>query len=448
MIDSWAGREGGHAPARASRRTVLAGAGALAASGLLAACGAQQTTTQGAAQSLQPATIRFTPANGPGGDVNTFEPLYAQYMQERPNIKIEPEIIGEGGWEKVNAILMADSAADVTRINDDSVYQWGTSGKLVHLDPLVAKSMKREDYFPPTWQAMSVDGKLFSMQPHFGVNLFVYNKALFQRAGVTAPTEWGKTWDWNTFVTNARKIAALGGPAGSGSEVAAMTFPANYAIPLVWGNGTRQYNSDETKCAFNTREAAEILTDVQELIHVHKVLMYGQNSAQLFQAGRLGMNWGDPQFGTRMPAEIQWDIMPTPKTKKEVYQEGFVRTFAIPKSTKSVDAAWDFMHWLMKQKAQVHLGQAGYGVPALKAAGDPTYKEGPLKDKNWKLIPEGLNHDVPLANNPIGQTFKDQFSKGPTDRFFKGELKASDLLQEGCQNVDNKIRELSWKKKG
>jgi ABC-type glycerol-3-phosphate transport system substrate-binding protein len=125
-----------------------------------------------------------------------------------------------------------------------------------------------------------------------------------------------------------------------------------------------------------------------------------------------------------------------------------VRTFAIPKSTKEVDASWDFMRWLMTLPAQVHLGRAGYGVPGLKAAGEPTFREGPLKDTNWRLVPEGLNHDVPLANNPIGQTFKDQFSKGPTDRFFKGEIKAQDLLLNGCQEVDNKIRELSWKKKG
>lgn len=428
-----------------TRRVAVSSGATLFGAALLAACGGTTATTQQASQTLKPATIRFTPASGPGGDVDTFDPLYAQYMAEKPNIKIEPEIIPEGGWTKVNALLMAESAADVTRINDDSVYQWGSSGKLLHLDPYVAKSMKREDYFPPEWQAMTVDGKLYSMQPHFGVNLFVYNKALFQKAGITAPTDWKKTWDWSTFVTNARKIAGLGSP---GSEVYAMTFPANYAIPLVWGNGTRQYNADETKCAFNTKEAAEILTDVQELIHVHRVLTYGQNSSQLFQAGRLGMNWGDPQFGTRMPPEVQWDIMPTPKTKKEVYQEGYVRTFAIPKSTKEVDAAWDFMRWLMQMKAQVHLGQAGYGVPALKAAGDPTYKEGPLKDKNWKLVPEGLNHDVPLANNPVGQTFKDQFSKGPTDKFFKGEIKSNELLLNGCQEVDNKIRELSWKKKG
>ncbi len=435
----------GHAARPSTRRTLFArGAATLAAGGVLAACGGAQTTPA-ASRTLKPATIRFTPANGPGGDVNTFAPLYAQYMEERPNIKVEPEIIGEGGWEKVNAILMAESAADVTRINDDSVYQWGTSGKLLHLDPYINRSMKREDYFPPEWQAMLVDGKQYTMQPHFGVNLFVYSTNLFKQAGVATPTDWNKTWDWNTFVTNARKIAGLG---RAGSEVYALSFPVNYFIPLVWGNGVRQYNNDETRCAFNTPAAAEILQEVQDLLHVHKLLVYGANSAQLFGASRLAMNWGDPQFGTRLPPEIQWDLMPTPKSKKEVFQEGFVRTFAIPKSTKEVDAAWDFMHWLMKQKAQVHLGQAGYGVPALKAAGDPTYKEGPLKDKNWKLIPEGLNHDVPLANNPVGQTFKDQFAKGPAERVFKGEMKVMEALQVGCQDVDNKIRELNWKKKG
>ena len=148
---------------------------------------------------------------------------------------------------------MADSAADVARVNDDSVYQWGSSGKFAALDALVDRSLKRDDYFPPEWRDMLVDGKLYTTQPHFGVNLLVYNTGLFQKAGVTAPTEWSKTWDWATFVANARKLATPN--ASPGQEVFAMTFPANYVIPPVWGNGGRQYAADETRCAFNSQEA-------------------------------------------------------------------------------------------------------------------------------------------------------------------------------------------------
>ena len=426
-----------------TRRTVLATAVPAVAAGALAACGGESTP---AAKSLAPATIRFTPANGPGGDVLAFEPLLPQYMAERPNVKVELEVVAEGGWTKVNALLMADSAADVMRVNDDSVYQWGSSRKLTHLDPFINKSMKREDYFPPEWKDMLVDGKQYSMQPHFGVNLFVYSTDLFKKAGLTAPADWNKTWDWQTFVEACRRLATPNAPPGQ--ETFAVTFPANYVVPLVWGNGGRQYTADEMKCVFNSKEAFEILQEVQDLIWVQRLFVYGQNGSQLFGAGRLAMNWGDPQFGTRLPPEVQWDLMPTPKSKKEVFQEGYVRTFGIPSSTKNVDASWDLMRWLMLQKAQVHLGQAGYGVPALKSAGDPTFKEGPLKDKNWKLIPEGLNHDVPLANNPIGQTFKDQYTKGPADEFLKNKMPTREMLDFGCQEVDNKIRELSWKKKG
>jgi hypothetical protein len=56
---------------------------------------------------------------------------------------VELEVIAEGGWTRVNALLMADSAADVMRVNDDSVYQWGSSRKLTHLDPFINKSTPR-----------------------------------------------------------------------------------------------------------------------------------------------------------------------------------------------------------------------------------------------------------------------------------------------------------------
>ena len=92
--------------------------------------------------------------------------------------------------------------------------------------------------------------------------------------------------------------------------------------------------------------------------------------------------------------------------------------------------------------------RAGYGVPALKAASDPVFVEGPFKDKNWKLIPDGLNYDVPLANNPIADQFKNELTRIPAERFLANEIKAREFLDQGCQEVDNKIRELGWRKKG
>ena len=63
---------------------------------------------------------------------------------------------------------------------------------------------------------MVVDGKLYSMQPHFGVSLFVYSKTPFQKAGLTAPTEWKQTWGWDTFVANMAQDGLPGGPRGRG----------------------------------------------------------------------------------------------------------------------------------------------------------------------------------------------------------------------------------------
>jgi ABC-type glycerol-3-phosphate transport system substrate-binding protein len=441
-----ANEEGAPMERMSRRRAAQAGArgaGGALAGALLAACGGRSTPSE---KTIPPASLRFLASSGPG-EVPLFEPLLPLYMEERPNVKVELEVISEGGWNKVNALLVADAAPDVSRVNDDSVYFWGSQGKLLHLDPYVDRTMKRDAYFPPAWQAMAVDGKLYSLQPHLGVNLFVYNVATFGRAGVAAPTEWSKTWDWPTFVTNLRKLSTPS--AAPGQESYGLAVPTNFLTPLVWGNGARQYNADETRCAWNSREAVEILQEFQDLMHVHRLVVPpGQNAAQLFGSGRLAMNWGDPGFGTRQPPDVPWDLMPTPKTKQTAVQEGYVRTFAIPASTAHVDASFDLLKWLMESKAQVHLGRGGYGVPALKAASDPVFKEGPLKEKNWRLIPEGLNYDVPLANNPIADQFKNEFTREPAERFLRNESTAREFLDQGCQEVENKIRELSWKKKG
>ncbi|MGH2371228.1 MAG: extracellular solute-binding protein, partial [Chloroflexota bacterium] len=375
---------------RTRRGVVLSGVAGVGGAAL-AACGAGGSGGAATTKTVAPVSLRFLASSG-AGEVPMFEPLLPQFMEARPNASVQLEVISEGGWNKVNALLVADSAPDVTRVNDDSVYYWGSQGKLLHLDPYVDKTMKRDAYFPPEWTAMSVDGKLFSLQPHFGVNLFVYNTSLFTEAGVVAPTAWRTTWEWNTFVGNLRKLATPTAPPGL--QVYGVAFPVNYLTPLVWGNGGRQYNADQTQCTWNSTQAVAILQEVQDLMHVHRLaLPPGQGGAkEHFSSGRLAMNWGSPGFGTQMPPELQWDLMPTPKSKKAAFQEGYVRTFAIPMAGKHHDASFDLLKWLLELKAQVHLGRAGYGVPALKAASDPVFKEGPFKDKNWRLIPDGLNY--------------------------------------------------------
>jgi hypothetical protein len=69
-------------PGAGSRRALLRRGAVLTALALpgaaLGACG-QPGGTEQASQTLKPATIRFTPANGPGTDVRAFEPPLPMY---------------------------------------------------------------------------------------------------------------------------------------------------------------------------------------------------------------------------------------------------------------------------------------------------------------------------------------------------------------------------------
>jgi HTH-type transcriptional regulator/antitoxin HigA len=95
-------RDGARPETRAGGET-RRGLGAASAAGLgalaLAACGGAPASPQ-ASQTLKPATIRFTPANGPGSDVRQLEPLLARpalSAAERAYVDLLSDLLAD--WE-------------------------------------------------------------------------------------------------------------------------------------------------------------------------------------------------------------------------------------------------------------------------------------------------------------------------------------------------------------
>ena len=156
-----------------------------------------------------------------------------------------------------------------------------------------------ENYSAGTLEAVSSDGKLYAVPMSFSTCILIYNKALFDQAGIAYPTN---DWTWADVQTAAEAIKALG------DDIWGFYQPISYNefYKSVKGNGGSLLNDDYTAFTANSPENVEVLDAMIKRVrgenHVQPTAeeMAGRGDWDLFTEGKLGMIitgiWGFPTF--------------------------------------------------------------------------------------------------------------------------------------------------------
>ena len=190
----------------------------------LAACGSSQST---------------------GEDGNTeitvwgWEPLLKQvvpgFEKEHPNIKVKLTNAGTNTKEYTalsNAVSAGSGAPDLVQLDYNAIPQFALTDSLEDLsqygsDAIIGKFTKGAR------SAVTVEDKVYGLPLGSGPMALFYNKAVFDKAGVTAPP---KTWD--EFYEAARKIRA------AGSYITSDSGDAGFALSMIWQAGGAPFKVD------------------------------------------------------------------------------------------------------------------------------------------------------------------------------------------------------------
>lgn len=159
-------------------------------------------------------TLRIASMFGGGDDGQYFRQQFTEVFEyANPNIKIEfvPTIDDKyrfgGGpqqgekmpdpYEKLKEAMQGDNPPDVVMVDFGHLPELVSSSLLAPLDPLIQKDkFDTSDIVPAVLDGIksaSTDGKLYALAPTFQSSALIYNKKLFQDAGVTFPTD-NMTW--------------------------------------------------------------------------------------------------------------------------------------------------------------------------------------------------------------------------------------------------------------
>ena len=287
---------------------------------LLTACGGNNTannagnggdSTQNDTQddtAAEPVTITYCNFNSSGGNEETLAKMVAAFESEYPNIKVEVETIGyDDYFTQMQTRVAGGTAPDCYELNIENFAAYANKGMLAEITGVDVSGLN-----DTALNAFKVDGKQYGLPESFSNVVLIYNKDLFDQAGVDYPTD---DWTQADVQEAAEKIRALG------DDIFGIWQPITYNefFKVVAQYGGALLNEDKTEFTINSPEnleAATVLVDrvLVSNVQPNAVQQGGMGDWDMFMSGRLGMIptgiWAFQTFTDG--CDFAWDIAVEP----------------------------------------------------------------------------------------------------------------------------------------
>ncbi len=334
---------------------------AIAAIALVAAACTSNDTSSSGAPSSGGEPIDITMWHGYGkvidnqGQTNfeakSLTDLVDQYNAMNTGVHVTLDYIGsnDNAYQKLTVALQGGLQPDIT-------YQYGTSMASLATVPSIMDLTDRvqdpafnwNDFSEGARAAATVDGQVYGIPALIDNLAIVYNKDLFEAAGVDEPTA---DWTWDDFRAAAK---ALTDPS---KQQYGFAFPVDGTEDTVWHYDAMLWeangdilNADNTEAAFNAPAGVQALTTLQQMAVTDKSVFLDQQNVgkidNLFNAGRIAMDVTGPWALSGYP-DINYGVQIMP-----MYDGGSHATIAGPdmwvmfdNGDGKADAAWQFMQW-------------------------------------------------------------------------------------------------------
>jgi multiple sugar transport system substrate-binding protein len=373
-----------------TRKLVPALIGALAASALAAGCGSGSGGNGGTT-----AIVWHGETDVSGKSLTA---LGKKWNAGHPKQKVK--LVFDGGSDGV----LQKTVAGFTAGNyPDMAYQFGSSAaqlvrqpKLVDLTKVVKKpDFGWDDFYPSEQQAATVGNKVVGVPALVDNLAVVYNKKMFQAAGVPVPTA---TWSWDDFRSAAAKLTDPSTKTygwayvNDGSEDTVWRY-----LALLWQAGGDLLNSDNTKPAFDSAAGRTSLQLLQDMAVKDKSVYLDNgngNYLNLFNSGKIGMLWTGPWDLSSINKDVDYGValLPGYNGNHETIS-GPDLWMAFNHSAARTKTTLAFMKWLTSPKVHMQYALATGNLPIRKSETQlPEYQDFLKKYPGNKVFVQNLDN--------------------------------------------------------
>jgi multiple sugar transport system substrate-binding protein len=285
------------------RRTI---GGAIAAMVLVAGAATHQ-----AGATAEEVTLSYFTFSAAPDHLEDLDTIVAAFEAEHPNVQIEVQTAAFADYfTSLQTQIAGGSAPDTFELNYENFVTYARSGALLDLSPYVGDTIDPARYYPLALEGFTDEGTQFGLPATFSTVVLIYNRALFDAAGLDYPTS---DWTWDDYTAAAEALTdADAGVYGGFQPVTFFEFYKSLAQA-----GGEFFDADGN-AAFNSPEgvaAAEWLTSKPGTVMPTLADIGGTPDfdTALFTSGKLAM-WhnGIWQFTGLNESGVDYDIVVEP----------------------------------------------------------------------------------------------------------------------------------------
>ncbi len=315
-------------------------------------------------------------------EARDFQRLADLFMKENPDIKIVTDFLPwDPYWNKLQTTIIGGSAADIISFSHQHSAQYVSRGALYEMTRLPGAAKLLGEMQEGTKAAVLVGKKIYGMPVGAGVRAMIYNKDMFDKAGVPYPST-NKPLTWDEFLKLGSKLTIK-------KDGKIVQYAANFHKREIWESLVVQaggkYIDNYTKpkkILINDANGIAGLQYLRTLVEKEVIPPWEDDWEGAFGSpdsavatGKVAIMQSGPwALGPLKEKNMKFGTAPLFMGKKRA-NRGYVNFLAISKNCKNPKAAWRFIKWMCGD-GQLEFTKTG-DLPANKKYFDAAKKENP-----------------------------------------------------------------------
>ena len=322
-----------------------------------------------------------------GGEEEAFQTVLDRYHELNPGVRIR-NLGGIRDDTKAIRAIVAGVPPDIYTLADPFYLgPLAAQGGLLPLDSTLAEAGLREEQFvPAALSQCRYRGKLYAMPYLLDVYALLYNRKLFEDAGLDPDRPPRTLEELEEYAVKLTKFDSAGDLTQLGlSPLSNRSFYAgevHFLFPLFGGShydaGQDRVTPDHPRNVFAIEWFASVVDKMGGFRKVNSFAAgFGQPQGgnNPFFQGKIAMmingQWNTYWSHLYAP-DLDFDVAPIPFPKARPEMARFTwfggNMFCIPKGAKNTKEAKDFLIWTQTEEAQVLFASTMHGVPNLRSA--------------------------------------------------------------------------------
>lgn len=336
----------------------------------LAGCGGSSTggdaSSDNSGSSDGQVTIKFVHKFPEAARMEFFEKVVADFEAANPNIKIEMTAYGdEEIKDKTRVLLGSADAPDIFFTwSGERIMQYVRSGNSMDITKYFEEDSEWKDSFNQSMlETCNKDGSYWAVPWDYSSKEIIYNKAVFEAAGITElPTT------WTEFLDCCEKIKATGvTPIAVGNQYSWVVchFLTTLNGKLV-PQETAEKNYSMEEIAYTDpgyAEALDMMAELYELGYINADVnsMTWETSQAMVQEGTAGMIYEEVQNFVTYEEVMgdNWGYFDFPEIEGANGEEGFITggpdVFMVNSESEHPDEAITFLKYITSAEVQAQM---------------------------------------------------------------------------------------------